>query len=145
MSNESSDFKIQDRRKFTETGDLRDDSNESTSPQEPSNEASSQKSEEQNKSDVPINDQSNSSPKMDFPTLILSLTSTAIFQMGLAPNPATNKTEKNIVAAKQTIDILEILQEKTKGNLDAEESKLLNHCVHDLKMNYLKASQNIIL
>ena len=145
MSNDSSDFKVQYLRKFTEEGELRDDSNESTLPHDTSNEASHQEAEKENKSDAPVNDQTNTTQEMDFPTLILSLTSTAIFQMGLAPNPATNKTEKNIAAAKQTIDILEILQKKTKGNLDGEESKLLNHCVHDLKMNYLKASQNIIL
>ena len=141
MSNDSSDFKVQDRRKFTEEGQLRDNSNESTSPHDSSNEPSSQEPEKENNSDLPINDQQIE----PFPSLILFLTNTAFLQMGLVPNPATNKTEKNIPAAKQTIDILEILQKKTTGNLDAEESKLLNQCVHELKMNYVKASQNIIL
>ena len=68
-----------------------------------------------------------------------------MFQLGLAPNPATQKVEKNVQGAKQTIDILSILQEKTKGNLDAEESRLLENCVYDLKMNFLRASQNITL
>ena len=152
MSNKSSDFKVQDRRKFTQEGILRDDLSETPAqenqPKEvppPEKEVPPPESEEQKESDKAINNQSGSPPKMDFPTLILSLTSSAIFQMGLAPNPATSKVEKNILAARQTIDILEILEEKTKGNLDSEESKLLSHCLYDLRMNYVKASQNIIL
>ena len=131
MSNESSDFKVQDRRKFNEAGDLRDDSNESEPPKEPSNEPYPQQPDEQNNSDAAIHHKQ----LEPFPSL----------QMGLAPNPATNKTEKNITAAKEFIDILEVLQKKTKGNLDAEESELLNKCVHELKIHYVKASQNIIL
>ena len=141
MSNESSDFKVQDRRKFNEVGDLRDDSNEAEPPKEPSNEPSPQQPDEQNNSDAAIHHKQ----LEPFPSLINFLATTAFLQMGLAPNPATNKTEKNITAAKEFIDILEVLQKKTKGNLDAEESELLNKCVHELKIHYVKASQNIIL
>ena len=96
MSNESSDFKVQDRRKFNEAGDLRDDSNESEPPKEPSNEPYPQQPDEQNNSDAAIHHKQFE----PFPSLINFLATTAFLQMGLAPNPATNKTEKNITAAK---------------------------------------------
>jgi hypothetical protein len=53
-------------------------------------------------------------------------------------NPLTKKKEKNLAMAKLTIDILGILKDKTKGNLECEEEKLLEELIYDLKMNYVK-------
>jgi uncharacterized protein DUF1844 len=75
--------------------------------------------------------------EMTFQLLIMSLSTTALVQLGLAPNPANGKTEKDLMNAKQTIDILGILEEKTKGNLTPEESHLLEQCLYDLKMSYI--------
>ena len=75
--------------------------------------------------------------EMTFQLLIMSLSTTALVQLGLAPNPANGKTEKDLMNAKQTIDILGILEEKTKGNLTPEESHLLEQCLYDLKMSYV--------
>ena len=75
--------------------------------------------------------------EMTFQLLIMSLSTTALVQLGLAPNPANGKTEKDLMNAKQTIDILGILEEKTKGNLIPEESHLLEQCLYDLKMSYV--------
>ncbi len=68
-----------------------------------------------------------------------------MLQLGFLSNPETGKKEKNLPAAKQTIDILQILQEKTQGNLTSEESQLLEASVYDLKMTYLRATNSLKL
>ena len=62
-----------------------------------------------------------------------------MFHIGEIPNPETGKTEKNLPLAKQSIDIIEMLKEKTKGNLDPEEEKLLDIVLYDLRMKYVNA------
>jgi hypothetical protein len=75
--------------------------------------------------------------EMNFQLLIISLSTTALVQLGMAPNPANGKTEQDLVNAKQTIDVLGILEEKTKGNLTPDESHMLERCLYDLKMSYI--------
>ncbi len=73
-----------------------------------------------------------------FATLILSIGSSAAMALGLAPNPMTNKTEKDIKMAKFNIDLLKVLQDKTKSNLSKEEEVLLNSVIHDLQLKFVK-------
>lgn len=77
-------------------------------------------------------------PKITFSTFIFSLNSSALFHLGMVPDPTTGKTEKNLPLAKQSIDILGMLDEKTKGNLTSDEEKLLRHILHDLRLMYVK-------
>ena len=69
-------------------------------------------------------------------TLILSLSSSALIQMGLEPSM---KDKKNLKMAQFNIDMLEVLKTKTQGQRDENETKLLEHCINDLKMHYIKA------
>ena len=79
-------------------------------------------------------------PKIDFSTLVLSLATSAMVHMGLVPDPERGESpEKNLALAHQTIDTLDMLQHKTRGNLDDEESKLLQSVLYELRMNYVKA------
>ncbi len=79
-------------------------------------------------------------PRIDFSTLVLSLATSAMVHMGLVPDPERGgSSEKNLVLAQQTIDTLEMLQHKTLGNLDAEETKLLQTVLYELRMSYVKA------
>lgn len=73
-----------------------------------------------------------------FSTLILSIASSAAMSLGLAPNPATNKTEKNLEMARFNIDLLVVLQEKTKNNLDKEEGDFLESVIRDLQLKYIQ-------
>ncbi len=73
-----------------------------------------------------------------FSTLILSIGSSAAMALGLAPNPSTGKTEKDKRMAKFNIDLLIVLQEKTKNNLSDEEKTFLSSLVSDLQMKFLK-------
>lgn len=78
-------------------------------------------------------------PEVSFATFIYSLSTSALVHLGEIPEPITEKMDKNLPLAKQTIDILGILQEKTTGNLTQEEENLLNNFLYDLRMRYVKA------
>lgn len=80
-------------------------------------------------------------PDINFPTFILSLATSAQVHLGVVDDPMTKKKEKDLDLAKQTIDIVGILQEKTKGNLSEEEGRLLEHVLFDLRMMYVEAKK----
>ncbi|RME55938.1 MAG: DUF1844 domain-containing protein, partial [Deltaproteobacteria bacterium] len=69
---------------------------------------------------------------------LLSLQSAALFHLGILPDPQSGKREVNLPQAKQTIDILGILEEKTKGNLTKEEEEILTRILTDLRLTYVK-------
>ena len=73
-----------------------------------------------------------------FSTFILSLNTAALVHLGELPDPITNKKQVNLTLAKQTRDTLEMLREKTKGNLTLDEEKLLQTIIYELKLKFLK-------
>ncbi len=75
--------------------------------------------------------------ELNFSTFVLSLTSSAFYHLGDIPDPLTGKKEENLPAVKQTIDILIMLKEKTKNNLEADEAKLLEQLIYELQMKYM--------
>ncbi len=77
-------------------------------------------------------------PEINFSTFILSLNSSALVQLGLIEDPGTGEMDKNLPIAKQTIDILGMLDEKTKGNLTVDESMMLKNMLYDLRMLYVR-------
>jgi hypothetical protein len=77
-------------------------------------------------------------PLVNFTNFVLSLSTSALFHFGDFPETEGGKPEKNLPAAKQTIDILDMLHEKTKGNLDKNESDLIQGVLYELKMRYVK-------
>jgi hypothetical protein len=77
--------------------------------------------------------------KVDFSTFVFSLFSSALIQLGDMEDPITGKMDPNLTSAKQTIDIIDILREKTEGNLSEEEGKLLENASAELKWKYLDA------
>ena len=79
-------------------------------------------------------------PEIDFTNFILSLSTSALIQLGEIQDPFTQKSAKNLPIAKQTIDLIGMLREKTKGNLSPEEEKVFEHVLYDLRMRYVKAS-----
>lgn len=80
-------------------------------------------------------------PALDFSTFVLSLASSAAVHLGLVPGPDGGEPKKDLALAKQTIDILGILQEKTRGNLDEGEDKLLQSVLYDLRVQYVDAQK----
>ena len=78
-------------------------------------------------------------PEVTFSAFVYSLSTSALVHLGEIAEPISEKMDKNLPLAKQTIDILGILQEKTKGNLTPDEENLLNSFLYDLRMRYVKA------
>ena len=76
-----------------------------------------------------------------FSTFILSLSTSALVHLGELPDPLTNTKEVNLQLAKQTISIIEMLKEKTKGNLAKEEENLLDNVLYDVRLKFIKSSQ----
>jgi len=75
---------------------------------------------------------------VNFATFVFSLSSSAILHLGEIPDPTTGTKKKNLPMAKQTIDILAMLEEKTKGNLTSDEGEFLKNILYDLRMRYVK-------
>jgi hypothetical protein len=80
-------------------------------------------------------------PPMDFTTFCLSLASSAMIHLGERPHPDSDRSEPNLPLAKQSIDILALIEEKTKGNLTAEESRLLATLLYDLRLRFVEAQK----
>jgi Domain of unknown function (DUF1844) len=76
-------------------------------------------------------------PPIDLSTFVLSLSQAALLHLGEIDNPETGKREVNFPLARQSIDLLTMLQDKTRGNLTEEELKLLENLLYDLRMKYV--------
>ena len=77
-------------------------------------------------------------PPINFSTFVLSLHSSSLIAMGVMPDPYSNQTTKELELAKQNIDLLSMLEEKTKGNLTKEENDLIKNVLYDLRMKYVE-------
>ena len=97
---------------------------------------------EQVEETVPAEEPVRALPKVDFGTFLLSLGTSALFHLGLvADSESGNKAEPNLPLARQTIDAIELLQEKTHGNLDEEEEKLLQNLLTELRIRFVEADK----
>ena len=77
-------------------------------------------------------------PAMNFSTFVASLNASALLHLGIIEDPSSGTKNKSLPMAKQTIDILSMLQEKTTGNLSEEEENLLKNILYDLRIMYVK-------
>jgi hypothetical protein len=80
-------------------------------------------------------------PPLDFSGFVLSLSSSAMVNLGVVAGPEGEGPRRDLVAAKQIIDILAIIEEKTRGNLDPAEKKLLDSLLYDLRVHFVDASK----
>ncbi|MFQ5927334.1 MAG: DUF1844 domain-containing protein [Terriglobia bacterium] len=76
-------------------------------------------------------------PKMDFRTLLLSLSTSAMYQLGLVGDPNAPPPPPDFDAARQTIDMIAVLEEKTRNNLSSDEKQLLQQVLYELRMAYV--------
>ena len=77
--------------------------------------------------------------EITFTNFILSVSTSALIQLGVIQDPATKQLAKYLPLAKQTIDLIGMLKEKTKGNLNPEEENLIENVLYDLRIRYVKA------
>jgi hypothetical protein len=80
-------------------------------------------------------------PEINFSSFLLSLSTSALMHLGEVPDPVTQKIEKDLPLAKQSIDMLGMLKEKTRGNLTADEEKLMDHLLADLRWRYIRGAK----
>jgi len=81
-------------------------------------------------------------PPVDFHTFVLSLGSSALLHLGEIENPNDGVSQKDLPLAKHTIDILVMLEEKTKGNLSIAEERLMESLLYDLRLRYVEATKS---
>ncbi len=77
-------------------------------------------------------------PPVSFSSFVFSLSASALLNLGELKDPSIEGAVKDPVMAKHTIDIIGMLKDKTKGNLDENEAKLMENVLHDLRLRYLK-------
>lgn len=124
---EESEFIIQDKRSSQQSEDEIKASEESSQTEKPNEDAGQDAPQQKSSEQFEIN----------FSTFVLSLTSSAFYNLGDIPDPTTGQIQENLPAVKQTIDILAMLKEKTQNNLNVEETKLIEQLIYELQMKYL--------
>ncbi len=121
-------FVIKDKRIFDETGETR---KEELKKEEPGIRSTTEE-------EPPGKSREEYFPEVTFSSFVFSLSTTVMYHFGDFPDPITKKAEKNLAAAKHTIDMLNMLKNKTMGNLDENEKELLEGILYELMMRYVK-------
>jgi hypothetical protein len=130
---ENKGFTVQDRRRFSETGEPRDSPEDrSEAKGATATSEAEQAAGKSSASEPPL-------PEINFSTFVISLSTQALMHLGEIPNPLSGKEERDVAVARQMIDILGMLNEKTRGNLDTGEAKLMQDILFDLRMKYVEA------
>jgi hypothetical protein len=82
-------------------------------------------------------------PRVDFSTFVLSLGTSALYHLGVVPHPETGEklSPPELLLARNTIDTLEMLQDKTRNNLDARERELIESLLYELRMHFVAAGK----
>ena len=145
MSEEKKDFVVKDRRIFSQEGEATEEPAEAEAAREETSQssASDQKNREsatRAQGDAREDKEQTLLPEINFATFVVSLNASALLHLGAIEDPVTGKSEKNLPMAKQTIDILCMLEKKTAGNLTKDEENLLKNILYDLRIIYVKES-----
>jgi hypothetical protein len=144
MSDEEKGFVIKDRRMFSDGKSQKEDKEKvkkasaGKAPEEPA------ASPNNNVKDATGDDggvEETLLPEVNFPTFIMSLNASALLNLGIIEDPSTGQSAKNLPMAKQTIDILSMLEEKTRGNLTKDEAEILKNILYDLRIAYVRERQ----
>jgi hypothetical protein len=131
---DSSGFKVVDRRPFAADGSRKEEipAEEKEVEAAPEGDRSTLR-EPQSEPRGSYEDESTG-----FETLVSYLSTTAMFQLGLIPGPSGERIPADMPNARRTVDLLEVLQERTKGNLSASESRLLQDVLYELRMSFVE-------
>ena len=135
---EEKGFVIKDRRIFSEGGEGKGEQSATEESDRSSEEEKTKSSPKERSEPGSANAQSSRVPEIDFAGFIISLYTSAAVHLGEMTDPATGKQEKNLPAAKQMIDIISLLKDKTQGNLDDNEAQLIEGLLYELRMRYVK-------
>ena len=131
---EGKGFVIRDRRRFTEEGERK----ETVEPEEQAGQPEAKPREEEKVEPEPEKIEQAPLPEINFSTFIFSLNTSALLHLGEVPDPATGKQQVDLPMAKQTIDLIAMLEDKTRGNLTPDEANLIKHILYDLRLRYVQ-------
>ena len=129
---EKKSFVVKDRRAFSESGEVR------PSEEPTAKTAAAPTPPPVEETPAPEEDEASYMPEVNFTNFVISLSTTALFHLGDFQDPASQKVEMNLAAAKELIDTLTMLRSKTLGNLDEKEKNLLEGVLYELQMRYVK-------
>jgi hypothetical protein len=132
----SSNFTVTDRRAFDTSGERKAEAAQ-TAGEQPAPPAAPAKPAE-TAPPARTRDPARTLPPADFATLVLSLGSSAMMYLGESDGPEGQKLQRNLPMAKHAIDMLNVLEEKTKGNLTSEEQQILESLLFDLRLHYVE-------
>jgi hypothetical protein len=132
-------FKVEDRRRFSDSGEPRQTQREADEPP-PASDA---------RAASPLSEPAQAPPigaeaeplEINFATFVLSLSTQALAHLGEIPDPVDRSSRVDLHAARQIIDIIGMLRDKTRGNLDEAENALLENALYDLRMRYVDLAQ----
>jgi len=133
MNEEEKGFVIKDRRSFDEKGDLKDENKRKPDGKEIRDDAETKAQKEDTKP-PPL-------PEVNFTSLIFSLSSSALLHFGEIADPSTGEKKTDIPLAKNAIDTIAMLKEKTSGNLLEDEQRFLDIVLTDLRWRYVEAAK----
>jgi hypothetical protein len=126
-------FVIKDKRIFDESGETRtEESKKEETTADAKTEGAPPEKDSQERA------QEEYLPDVTFSSFVFSLSTTVMYHFGDFPDPVTKKAQRNLAAAKQTIDILNMMKNKTVGNLDNNEKEMLEGILYELMMRYVK-------
>ncbi len=140
-------FKVQDRRRFSAEGELKPEhrgQEEAREQDKARTAAGEQASTAAPKAQAAPASGANTANRseINFATFIVGLSTQALLHLGEIPDPSSNHPVRDLVAAQQLIDILGLLRDKTRGNLDHDEAGLLDSILFDLRMKYVEIARN---
>lgn len=128
---EDKGYKVEDRRFFQKSEEEQAKIKEEEAAQKAAAQAEAGKAPPEGRAEAPL-------PEITFSALLISLSSSAFIHLGDLPDPATGEKTKDLPLAKQTIDLLGLLREKTRNNLQEDEEKLFDHLLYDLRLRYVR-------
>ena len=131
MAEKEKGFVVKDRRTFSPEGTAPADESPAPGAGKPEEPPAAEPQARQQPESVPL-------PQINFPTFIASLNASALVHLGVIEDPVSGKAEKNLPMAKQTIDIISMLQQKSAGNLTPDEDGMLKSILYDLRILYVK-------
>lgn len=129
---ENTPFKVVDKRRFTEEGDAK--------PESEKQEAAKPKEETPK-----VEPEKKTTPEITFPIFMQSLAHQVFMALGLVPWPDSGLIKKDIEQAKQTIDILSMLRKKVEGNLEKDEEKMIDGLLYELRLTFVKVKEGSIV
>jgi hypothetical protein len=141
-------FTVKDHRRFSGSGEERPDAADgpdaaqtSDAEQDPLEAAHAAAQEASQSAPGAAPDDAPRGGEINFSSFAFGLASQALMLLGLAPDPATGAVEKDLAGAKGLIDILAMLEEKTRGNLDEDEAHMMEEMLYELRMQFVRETR----